>query len=99
MTHQIFPIAEAQEELPHIADDFEHGLEEVIVTKDDKPVMVILPLKGFKQLLETIESLQETIAILQDEELMAAFREGVKAMQEGETVAWEDAKLGLLDVE
>jgi len=48
-------------------------------------------------LLETIAALQETLEILQDEELMTAFRESVKALQSGEMVDWEDAKreLGL----
>jgi preprotein translocase subunit SecA len=51
----------------------------------------------YRQLLEKIEALQETLEVMQDEELMAAFREGVRALQNGETVAWEDAKreLGL----
>ena len=48
-------------------------------------------------LLEKIEALQETIEVLQDKELMKVFRESIKALQNGETVAWEDAKreLGL----
>jgi preprotein translocase subunit SecA len=47
--------------------------------------------------LEKIESLHETLEIMQDEELMAAFRESVEAMERGETVAWEDVQreLGL----
>ncbi len=47
--------------------------------------------------LEKLESLQETLEIMQDEELMASFREGVEALEKGETVAWEDVqrKLGL----
>ncbi len=47
--------------------------------------------------LERIESLQETLEIMEDEELMASFREGVEAIERGETVAWEDVKreLGL----
>jgi cell division protein FtsB len=50
-----------------------------------------------KVLQEKIEALQETIEVLQDKELMKVFRESVKALENGETVAWEDAKreLGL----
>lgn len=47
--------------------------------------------------LEKIESLAETLEIMQDEELMASFREGVEELEKGETVAWEDVQreLGL----
>ncbi len=59
--------------------------------------MPLLPYNTYRSLLETIAALQETLEILQDEELMTAFRESVKALQSGEMVDWEDAKreLGL----
>jgi hypothetical protein len=43
------------------------------------------------------EALQEALEIMRNEELMAAFRKGVEALEKGETVAWEDVKreLGL----
>ena len=45
-----------------------------------------------QELLKKIESLQETIEVLQDKDLMKVFYESVKALQNGETIAWEDAK-------
>ncbi|HZU66097.1 MAG TPA: type II toxin-antitoxin system Phd/YefM family antitoxin [Ktedonobacteraceae bacterium] len=97
MKEQTLSISEAQKELTRIPDQFEEELEAVTVTRYGKPVMAILPFKTYKSLLETIDSLIETLEILQDEELMAAFRESVRALQGGETVDWEDAKreLGL----
>jgi len=94
---QTLSISEAQKEFTRIPDQFEEELEAVTVTRYGKPVMAILPFNTYKSLLETIDSLIETLEILQDEELMAAFRESVKALQNGETVDWEDAKreLGL----
>jgi PHD/YefM family antitoxin component YafN of YafNO toxin-antitoxin module len=94
---QTLSISEAQKELTRIPDQFEEELESVTVTRYGKPVMAILPFNKYRSLLETIDSLIETLEILQDEELMAAFRESVKALQNGETVDWEDAKreLGL----
>lgn len=97
MKEQTLSISEAQKELTRIPDQFEGELESVTVTRYGKPVMAILPFNKYRSLLETIDSLIETLEILQDEELMAAFRESVKALQKGETVDWEDAKreLGL----
>jgi prevent-host-death family protein len=90
-------ISEAQKEITRLPEKFEERPEAVTVTRYGKPVMAILPFSTYKSLLETIEALQETLEILQDEELMTAFRESVKALQGGETVDWEDAKreLGL----
>jgi len=53
--------------------------------------------QSYQDMREAIESLLETLEILQDKELMAAFREGVQALQNGELVDWEEAKreLGL----
>lgn len=48
-----------------------------------------------EDLLEKIEALQETIEVMQNEELMKVFRESAKAMQNSETIAWENAKRGL----
>ncbi len=45
-----------------------------------------------QELLKKIEALQETIEVLQDKDLMKVFYESVKALQNGETIAWKDAK-------
>ena len=97
MSEQILSISEAQKELTRLPEQFEEGPEAVTVTRYGKPVMTILPYDTYKSLLETVDSLLETIEILQDEELMTAFRESVKALQNGETVDWVDVKreLGL----
>jgi hypothetical protein len=43
------------------------------------------------------ESVIETMEIMSDPEMMAAFRQGVKEMQEGKAIPWEQVKreLGL----
>ncbi|MEO7022132.1 MAG: hypothetical protein ABI234_18430 [Ktedonobacteraceae bacterium] len=85
-------ISEAQREITSLPEQFTEQLEAVIVTRYGKPVMAILPHYMYKVLLDTIEGLQETLEIVQDEEAIAAFRQGVKDIEEGRTVAWEDVK-------
>ncbi|HJT55502.1 MAG TPA: type II toxin-antitoxin system Phd/YefM family antitoxin [Ktedonobacteraceae bacterium] len=85
-------IFQAQEELDSLPTLLEQEPGVVTVTRDEKPVMVIVPYEDYKFLIETFESLQETLEIVQDEELMAAIREGINAMENGETVDWEEAK-------
>lgn len=97
MAKHTLSISEAQRELTRLPEQFEEESEAVTVTRYGKPVMAILPYDTYKSLVETIDSLLETIEILQDEELMESFRESVKALQNGEMVDWADAKreLGL----
>src|SRR2546426_12698798 len=98
MSEQTLSISEAQKELTRLPEQFEEGQEAVTVTRYGKPVMAILPYDTYKSLLEAIDALLETLELLKDEELMAAFRESVEALKSGETVDWEDAKreLGLV---
>ena len=97
MSEHTLSISEAQKELTRLPEQFEEQPQAVTVTRYGKPVMSILPYESYRSLLETIDSLLETIEILQDEELMATFRESVEAIRRGELVDWEDAKreLGL----
>jgi PHD/YefM family antitoxin component YafN of YafNO toxin-antitoxin module len=89
-------ISEAQYELANLPDQFCEELAAVIVTRNDKKVLTILPYSVYKALLETIESLQETLEIVKDPEMMAALRESIQALERGETVSledvWEDIK-------
>jgi antitoxin YefM len=91
-TERTISISEAQSKITRLPEQFEEDPKAVTVTRHGKPVMAILPYKEYRELVEKIDSLLETLEIMQDEELMAAFREGVKALERGETVAWEDAK-------
>src|SRR6266700_2870885 len=97
MLDNVYSISEIREQITRLPEQFEEEPEAVTVTRYGKPIMAILPYNTYKSLLETVDSLLETIEILQDEELMTAFRESVKALQNGEMVDWADAKreLGL----
>jgi PHD/YefM family antitoxin component YafN of YafNO toxin-antitoxin module len=92
MKETILSISEAQREITSLPDRFTEPLEATIVTRYGKKVMAILPYYTYKALLETMESLQETLEIMSDPETMAALREGIQAMERGETIAWEDVK-------
>src|SRR5213080_3050628 len=97
MKEHSISISEAQNKITQLPEQFGEEPEAVIVTRHGKPVMAILPFNTYRSALEKLDALEETLEILHDEELMASFREGVEALEKGETVAWEDVKreLGL----
>ena len=84
------PITEARQELTTLPDRLRDTHETVTVTRRGKPVLAILPWGEYEALVETMD-------ILADPELMAAFRQGVKEAKRGKTIPWERAKrkLGL----
>ena len=97
MAERIMSISEVQDTFLYLPEQFERDPKAITITKDGKPIMAIVPYDVYQSLLSSIESLEETLEIMQDEELMASLREGIEAIEKGETVAWEDVQreLGL----
>jgi antitoxin YefM len=87
-----FAMAEARKELPKLADTLEKHPEfgAVKITRRGKPVLAVLS-------WDLYESVVETMEIMSDPEMMAAFRQGVKELEEGKGIPWEQVKreLGL----
>jgi antitoxin YefM len=87
-------MVEAREQLTRLPEQFERtgtGKEEVRVikvTRRNKPVLAILPWELYEALLETVE-------ILGDDEQMAALREALKEVAQGQGKSWETVKVEL----
>ena len=90
MTENTYSISEIREEITRLPEHFEKEPEAIAVTRHGKPVMAILPWELYESLIETLE-------VMGDAELMAAFRQGVQELREGKGEDWEDVKreLGL----
>ena len=80
-------MAEARKQLPKLADALEKHPEigAVKITRHGKPVLAVLS-------WDLYESVVETMEIMSDPELMAAFRQGVKEMAEGKAIPLEQFK-------
>jgi len=90
MPENSYSISEIREQITRLPDLFEQTPEAVTVTRHGKPVLAILP-------WELYEAIMETIEIMGDAELMAAFRQGVKDIEEGRVKPLDDVlkELGL----
>ena len=103
-TEYMLSISEAQREMTRIPDQFTGEFQSITVTRYGKPVLSILPYHVHKDLLEglqtsreqitmlqaKIESLQETLEVLQDDDLMEAIRQGVQEIAENKGESLED---------
>jgi prevent-host-death family protein len=95
MTEHTISNSEAQTKITRLPEQFAEDPEAVTVTRHGKPVMTILPYDTYKRIqeaLETIESLQYTQEILQDEDQMAEIRQGFKQLAEWTVRPWEEVK-------
>jgi prevent-host-death family protein len=79
-------MTEAKEKLDEFDEASEAG--SVIVTRDGKPVLAVVPWRLY-------ESIVETLDILADKELMGAIRRGVDEAEEGKGISWEQVKRDL----
>jgi prevent-host-death family protein len=88
MQEHTYSISEIREEITKLPEQFDQEPEAVTVTRHGKPVMAILP-------WELYESLVETLEVMSDAELVAAFRQGIQELAEGKGRPWEDVKKDL----
>ncbi len=79
------PITTARHELTSLPELLEKDPGAVAITRRGKPVLAVLPWDMYETLLETLE-------VLSDPELMEALRCSLEEIENGQTIAWEDAK-------
>lgn len=81
------PFSEARSNLSELLDDLEQRHEHVLITRNGKPSAVLLSAEEF-------EALEETLEILQDEELMEALRRSTKDAMAGDLVSLDELRRG-----
>jgi antitoxin YefM len=84
------PFTEAQEKFSELLDELEAQHEHVIITRNGRPAAVLVS-------ADEHEVLEETLEILQDEELLQALRESDEDMKSGRLTGLKEMRreLGL----
>ena len=82
---KIIPFTEARANLTELLDDLEDRHEHVLITRNGRPSAVMLSAAEY-------ESLEETLDILQDKELMDALRKSEDDIRAGRLVSLEDLR-------
>lgn len=70
------PFTEARARLSELLDDLERRHEHVVITRNGRPAAVLVP-------ADEQEALEETLEILQDEDLLEALRESEEDVEAG----------------
>ena len=78
------PLAEVKSKFSEMVDRVEHTHDRIVVTRNGRPAAVLIS-------PEDLQSLEETLAILADPEVMRGIREGQDAINQGDFIEGADA--------
>jgi antitoxin YefM len=84
---RVVPFTEARSNLTELLDDLERRHEHVLITRNGRPSAVLLSAEEF-------ETLEETLEILQDRELMEALQRSEKEVKAGQLVSLKELRRG-----
>jgi antitoxin YefM len=82
---KIVPFTEARANLTELLDDVEDKHEHVLITRNGRPAAVMVSPDEY-------ESLEETLEILQDKDLMRALRKSEDDVRAGRLTSLEDVR-------
>ncbi len=83
VTMETLPLATVKARLSELVDRVEQQDERILVTRNGRPAAVLIS-------ADDLESLEETLAILSDAELMERIRAGEDAIERGDVVPLEE---------
>jgi antitoxin YefM len=82
---ETLPLATVKAKLSEVVDRVEREQDRVTITRNGRPVAMIVG-------MDDIEGLEETLDILSDKRLMRKIRAGLAAVEKGDTIPFEDLK-------
>ena len=82
------PIVQARAMLSQLPEKLSAENRAVALTRHGKPVLAVMP-------WELFESIMETMEIMGDADMMAALRESIEDIREGNLIPLEQVKAGL----
>ncbi len=85
---ETIPLASAKAKLSEVVDRVEREQDRVTITRNGRPVAMIIS-------LDDIEGLEETLDILSDKRLMRKIRAGIAAAEKGDTTSLQNVKTRL----
>ena len=84
---KVVPFTEARSNLAELLDELQDRDEHILITRNGHPAAVLLSAEEFA-------ALEETLEIVQDEDLMEALKRSAKDVEEGSLVPFEGLTRG-----
>jgi len=78
-----FQLSEVKARLSRLVDEVESGDERIVITRRGRPTAVLVS-------TDDLDSWQETLEITSDRTLLAEIRRGIRQIERGQTVSYED---------
>ena len=82
---EMLPLSDVKARLSELVDRVEREDDRIVLTRNGRPAAVLVS-------PDDLESLEETLAVLSNPELMAKIRAGERAAAEGDSVSLDDLR-------
>jgi prevent-host-death family protein len=79
----ILPLSEVKARLSELVDRVVEEHERIVITRNGRPAAVLLS-------PDDLESLEETLAVMSDPDLMESVREGLRDIEQGNVLTLEE---------
>lgn len=81
----MLPLSDVKARLSELVDRVEREDDRIVLTRNGRPAAVLVS-------ADDLDSLEETLAILSDPDLMARIRAGERAVADGDAVSLDDLR-------
>jgi antitoxin YefM len=85
------PVREFRDNMAQVLSDVADRRDHVVVTRNGRPAVALVPIDEY-------EALEETAEILSDKDAMAAIEAGRAELERGETVTFEEVRQELAEL-
>ena len=90
MRERIISMTEAQQALDGLCEQFSAECPSIVITRDDQPVLTVMPYHVHQELLANVASLQTMLEIMLGGDGTATERQEKTAIPGSKSISWEE---------
>lgn len=90
MRERIISMTEAQQALASLCEQFSSECSAIVITRDDQPVLTVMPYHVHQELLANVTSLQTMLEIMLGGDGTAIERQKKAALPGSKSISWEE---------
>jgi hypothetical protein len=90
MKEHTISLTEAQQALTSLCEQFSIECPAIVITREDQPVLTIMPYRLHQELLANVASLQTMLEIMLGGDGTASERQAKTTIPHGKSISWEE---------